>query len=127
MKALCRKCGHPWNVSVHKKIGKQGYTCPHCTRKSKRIQKIALFITGFVISFLIVPICSELAYLQRGYRAYGGEILIPVLYLSLVGLIRELSDISIKKAPIKECKHKNFQLHNTGFNNISQEASHVRA
>ena len=127
MKALCRKCGHPWNVSVHKKIGKHGYTCPHCTRKSKRIQKIALFITGFVISFLIVPICSELAYLQRGYRAYGGETLIPVLYLSLVGLIRELSDISIKKAPIKECKHKNFQLYNTGFNNISQEASHVRA
>lgn len=91
------------------------------------MKKVTLFLCGFVISFLVVPMHSELAYMQRGYRAYGGEILIPVLYLTVVGLLREISDISIKKAPIKECKHKNFHLHITGFNNISQDASHVKA
>ena len=125
MTALCSQCGRQWNISVHKKIGKHGYICPHCTSKSKKTKKATLFLCGFMISFLIVPMCSELAYMQRGYRAYGGETLIPVLYLSVGLILREISGLSIKKAPIKECKHKNFQLHTTGFNNISQEASHV--
>lgn len=126
MKALCRKCGHPWNVSIHKKIGKRGYVCPHCTKKSKRINEAALFISGFVISILAVPIGSNLAYLQRGYRAYGGEILIPVLYLAAVALFKELSDSNIKKAPIKGCMHKNFQLHITELKAVSQEAIRVK-
>ena len=99
MKAVCKKCGLPWNVSIHTKISKRGYICPHCTSKA-RIKKVVLFVVGFIVSCLLVPQFADIAYMQRGYKAYGGEIFIPLLYLVIVGVIKEFLDIK-KKAPIR--------------------------
>lgn len=88
MKAACSKCGLPWNVSVHKKL-KKPYVCPRCSKE----KKIALFVVGFIISCLMVPKFNSMANVTRGYQAVGGEVLIPVLYLLIAGLFKEIGGL----------------------------------
>ena len=56
-------------------------------------KKVTLFVIGFIISCLLVPMASEYANTWRGYHAVGGEVLIPVLYLIVVGLIKEIGGV----------------------------------
>lgn len=96
MKAACSKCGQPWGVSVHKKLNKP-YVCPRCSRA----RKIVLTVVGFIICCIAVPKFNSIANDQRGYSAGGGEVLIPLLYLVVVGFIKTVSDYK-KKTPINE-------------------------
>jgi hypothetical protein len=55
-----------------------------------KAHRTALFVIGFVISCLMVPKFSAMANDIRGYEATGGEVLIPLLYLLVAALIREI-------------------------------------
>ncbi len=33
MRAKCVICEKPWNISIHRTIGKNGYICPVCQEK----------------------------------------------------------------------------------------------
>lgn len=103
MKAVCTKCGQPWNVSVHKNL-KLPFVCPHCACKA-RIKKLILYVVGFIISCLLVPLFADMAYRQRGYKAYGGEMLIPLLYVVIVGVIKEFFKIIKKESTYKALKN----------------------
>ena len=85
LKANCSKCGKRWDVSIHKNL-KVPFICPHCQFR-RDAKKIVLILAGFLVCCLMVPKFGEMAYQQRGYEAIGGEILIPFLYLAVVGLI----------------------------------------
>ena len=84
-KAICSKCGLKGDVSVHKNLNKP-YVCPHCQFKANT-KKTVLFLAGFFICCLLVPKFSEMAHRQRGYKAIGGEVIIPFLYVAAVGFI----------------------------------------
>lgn len=56
-------------------------------------KKIALFVTGFIISCLLVPVALNYADNVRGYDATGSEVLIPLLYILLAGLIKEIGGV----------------------------------
>ncbi len=93
MKALCRKCGLAWNVSVHSRFSKKGYICPRCTGKV-RVKKSILLAAGFIASCLLSMKCSEIATAQRGYQVIvGGEDFIPLIYLAALIFIKTVSDI----------------------------------
>ena len=98
MKAACTKCGHAWNVSVHRKIGKKGYVCPRCSNKN------ALLVIGFIASCLSVPELNRVVNEFRGYNAVGGEALFPFLYLAIYGVIREFKSLIKEKALLKSAK-----------------------
>jgi hypothetical protein len=87
MRATYKICGQPWSVSIRKNLNKP-YVCPKCSK----IQKIALIVIGFIISCLLVPKLNSIANYQRGYRALGGEIFVPVLYLVIIAFIKEVSN-----------------------------------
>lgn len=54
-----------------------------------KFRTVALFVIGFIISCLLIPKFSAMAIETRGYRAVGGEVLIPLLYLLLAALMWE--------------------------------------
>lgn len=55
-----------------------------------KVHRAALFVIGFIISCLLIPKLSVLANDIRGYEATGGEVLIPLLYLLVAALLREI-------------------------------------
>lgn len=55
-----------------------------------RSRAVSLLVIGFIISCLMVPKFSAMANDIRGYEATGGEVLIPLLYLLVAALIREI-------------------------------------
>lgn len=55
-----------------------------------KVHRAALFVIGFIISCLLIPKFSVLANEIRGYESTGGEVLIPLLYLLVVALLREI-------------------------------------
>lgn len=65
-------------MSTHKRINKA------------KICRTAIFVFGFIISCLLIPKFSVLANDIRDYEATGGEVLIPLLYLLVAALIREI-------------------------------------
>ncbi len=93
MKAACSKCGQPWSVSVHKKLNKP-YVCPRCSK----VKRTTLIVIGFIVNCLFVPRLNGIANDQRGYSAVGGEVLIPLLYLVVVGFIKTVSDYKKENA-----------------------------
>ncbi|ACL77361.1 hypothetical protein [Ruminiclostridium cellulolyticum] len=93
MKAACSKCGQPWNVSVHKKLNKP-YVCPRCSK----VKKMVLTAVGFIICCVAVPKLNRIVNVQRGYSAGGGEVLIPLLYLVVVGFIKTVLDYKKENA-----------------------------
>ncbi len=102
MKAACSKCGASWNVSIHKKL-KKPYVCPWCSK----MMKIALTVVGFIISCLLVPELNQMANAERGYQAVGGEALIPLLYLVVVGFIKTVLDYKKENAIKNVAYNKN--------------------
>lgn len=43
-----------------------------------------------VIGILLTPIAMKIAYLERGYRAFGGELMIPLLLALIAALKSEI-------------------------------------
>ncbi|OPX46342.1 hypothetical protein CLHUN_01580 [Ruminiclostridium hungatei] len=87
MTAKCSKCGAQWKVSIHKDLDSP-FVCPRCSSKTKF--KTTLFFAGLIASCLIIPKLNCIANDARGYQAVGGEIFIPLLYLLVAALIREI-------------------------------------
>lgn len=79
--AICSKCKKKWNISRFQSIPKGGYICPHCLYKRKQVKKISKYITLFIIGILLYSISADVAYIQRGYKSIGGEVLILLLPL----------------------------------------------
>lgn len=88
MHAECVKCCLSWNVSIFQKIPKSGYICPRCRkseiRQSECFQKkAAVTIARLILSgALTAPFAAWsiiYAFLERGYRAYGGEYLFIIM------------------------------------------------
>ena len=58
-----------------------------------RGKKVIVFVAGFILSCLLVPIMANYADRLRGYNGTGGEIFIPLLYLVVIAFIKSFSDI----------------------------------
>lgn len=57
-----------------------------------------LYIVALVLGLLLLPLTIKAAFLERGYSAAGGELLLPLLFVLLVAFGSEV------KAVIKEFK-----------------------
>ena len=42
------------------------------------------YITAIILGIILTPIAVHAAYIQRGYWAFGGEYLLPVLFVGVV-------------------------------------------
>lgn len=62
-----------------------------------KIHRVVILFIGFIISCLLVPKFSSAANEIRGYKAFGGEAFIPLLYLATIALIREIGDLTQKE------------------------------
>lgn len=104
--AKCKECGRTWNISVFKQIPSNGYICPYCRGKAKREQRnirnkmaagaakyLILTLTGIILFHMT----AEAAYIERGYRAYGGEYLLLLLPLIWYAIETTVHD-TIKEA-----------------------------
>ncbi len=91
--AICSECGRKWNISAFQKIPKSGYICPYCRSKHRKQTK-AIVKWGFMVLVGVILFLwgAEAAYIQRGYKAYGGEYLLlflPILAYLLSGSIKD--------------------------------------
>lgn len=59
------------------------------------------YIKAIAFSLLTLPIVTHLAYAQRGYKAVGGEFLVPVLIITFYALYREFKPLELKNKLIK--------------------------
>lgn len=48
------------------------------------------YIAAATLGISLLPVASKAAYLQRGYQAYGGELLIPILFILIVALAKTM-------------------------------------
>ena len=97
----CKRCNKLWNISKNQKISKSGYVCPHCTPKEKAeakakrervLRKIGKWISITMLGIAIYELMAEAAYIERGYRAFGGEILfipLPLWWLIAESTLKE--------------------------------------
>ncbi len=70
-------------------------------KKRKRLtrgKKIALYVGGFILSCLLVPVVAKYADNVRGYDGTGGEVLLPLLYLIAITFINTISDYKKENA-----------------------------
>ncbi|MDF2892520.1 MAG: hypothetical protein K0R80_2887 [Clostridia bacterium] len=51
------------------------------------------YILAFVLGLLILPIAVKVAFVERGYHAAGGELLLPILFALLVALKSEIKEV----------------------------------
>ena len=88
--ATCKECGKRWNISVFQQIPNNGYICPYCRGKAKREQGklrngiaagAAKYLILTLIGIILYLMTAEAAYIQRGYRACGGELAFLLLPL----------------------------------------------
>lgn len=56
-------------------------------------KKYITLVLIIVVSLAVTPTAFRLAYLQRGYRALGGEMFVPVMGVAIWGLWQELKEI----------------------------------
>jgi hypothetical protein len=63
-------------------------------RKFKiKMKKVIPYIIALVLGLLILPLAIKAAFLERGYSAAGGELLLPLLFVLLVAFGSEVKDI----------------------------------
>ena len=93
--AVCTKCNKKWNVSIYRQIPKSGYICPSCMEKKRnKVIKTALkWICITIAGFILFDKASEAAYIERGYKAYGGEyilLLFPVWFWLIESVVNDI-------------------------------------
>lgn len=64
---------------------------------TKRGRGIMIYWIPLLFILMILPECMRLAALDRGYQAYGGEILLPILAILLVFLISDVVEFFKKE------------------------------
>jgi hypothetical protein len=92
-KIKCTKCGLIWNVSPH--IKENGYLCPMCAypkRKKNFLKKHAVYIITWAVGLGLMPTMVRAATVERGYKAIGGEIFVPLLIFLVVALVKQVSE-----------------------------------
>ena len=65
-------------------------------------KKYIVLIVLMVFFIAITPACFNLAYLQRGYRAIGGEALVPMYGLILWSIWQEVGHIFRPEYEVEE-------------------------
>ena len=97
---VCPRCKTSWQISKFKQIPKTGFVCPHCEEKPRKQVKLAKMIKT-VLKWLLITLAgvalylwgAEAAYIERGYRAYGGECLLlflPILWALAESVINDV-------------------------------------
>jgi len=92
-KAMCTKCGVIWNVSAH--IKEKGYICPLCAYAKKKqsfLKRNAVYIATWVIGLGLMPTMVKAAVIERGYKAIGGEVLVPLVIFLVVVLVKQVKE-----------------------------------
>lgn len=99
--AKCNECFKIWNISKLQRVPKSGYICPHCWSKqqqkrkalTKRIaQKALKYVVITVLGIVLYLHTAEAAEIERGYKAYGGEVILlmlPLWWLLIEGTIKD--------------------------------------
>ena len=99
--ATCKECGKTWNISKLQRVPKSGYICPYCLSKqqhkrkalTKRItQKALKYVVITVLGIVLYVHTAEAAEIERGYKAYGGEVILlmlPLWWLLIEGTIKD--------------------------------------
>lgn len=85
--AVCRACGLWHSVPRRASIPTQGYFCPQCQQEATdsmryHAGKAVFWLAIIGITVALFMGARRLAFLERGYTAYGGEyavLLLPVL------------------------------------------------
>ena len=63
-------------------------------RKFKiKMRTIIPYIVALVLGLLLLPLTIKAAFLERGYSAAGGELLLPFLFVLLVALTSEIKEV----------------------------------
>jgi hypothetical protein len=65
-----------------------------------------IYLIALVIGLLTTPFAMKAAYIQRGYFAIGGELLIPILFLSLASAWIELRQMFHLENAKENRRHK---------------------
>ena len=94
---VCRKCGKTWNISRQAKLPPSGYICPHCASKEKaeRLKRFISYIKWLLITAAGVALylwAADYAYMERGYKAYGGEcffLLLPLFWYLIGATVKD--------------------------------------
>ena len=99
--AKCKECGRTWNISIFQQIPSNGYICPYCRGKAKREQRkirnrmaagAAKYLILTLTGIILFHITAEAAYIERGYKAYGGEyllLLLPLAWYAVETMMRD--------------------------------------
>lgn len=51
------------------------------------------YIIALILGFILLPLAVKSAYIQRGYYAAGGELLLPFIFVSLVAITSEIKEV----------------------------------
>jgi len=57
------------------------------------IKTTSPYIVALILGFILLPLAVRSAYIQRGYFAAGGELLLPLLFVLLVALKSEIKEV----------------------------------
>lgn len=99
--ATCKKCGKTWNISRLQRVPKSGYVCPHCRNRvqrkrrdlGKRIAKTVLkYILISSFGVVLYAHAAEAVEIERGYKAYGGELfilLLPIWWIIIEKIVKD--------------------------------------
>lgn len=58
----------------------------------KIIEILKIIVPALVLSAVIISVTEKLAYIERGYKAFGGEFLVPLLIWALYTLTKSVSE-----------------------------------
>lgn len=97
----CKICFKPWNISKLQRVPKSGYICPHCRSKEQRKRRdLGKRITETALKYALIAILGVVLYvnaaealeIERGYKAYGGELIIlllPLWWIFIEKMVRD--------------------------------------
>lgn len=100
--ATCKECGKTWNISKLQRVPKSGYICPHCRSKEQRKRRdLRKRITETALKYALIAILGVVLYvhtaealeIERGYKAYGGELIIlllPIWWIFIEKMARDI-------------------------------------
>ncbi|MDF2578380.1 MAG: hypothetical protein K0S74_1864 [Chlamydiales bacterium] len=58
-----------------------------------KIKKAIPYIIALVLGLMILPFAIKAAFVERGYIAVGGEMLLPLLFVLIVAIKSEIKEV----------------------------------
>lgn len=66
----------------------------HVVKRLKSLKWISPYIIALILGIALMPAAAKAAYITRGYRAIGGEILIPLLIILILNIGNEIKTVA---------------------------------